>query len=214
MTFRPLDDAEIEWYLASGEWEGRAGGYAIQGRGGALVERIDGDYLNVVGLPVVTLLRPLAGPARDRRRASARSDRAPTGRERRVRRLHRARPDRGFAGDFAPRHCTHSGRGPTRGRPIHWPRGRRAPQRRRRGRGAVVLSLWASSATSPASVAATWRSTSARRTRSSTSVGAASCCPSRASSRSTRAPARCTRSASRPSGCSAARRARSRRSGR
>ena len=47
---------------ASGE--GRAGGYAIQGRGGALVERIDGDYLNVVGLPVATLLRPLAGPAR------------------------------------------------------------------------------------------------------------------------------------------------------
>jgi septum formation protein len=57
VTFRALDDAEIEWYLASGEWEGRAGGYAIQGRGGALVERIDGDYLNVVGLPVVTLLR-------------------------------------------------------------------------------------------------------------------------------------------------------------
>jgi nucleoside triphosphate pyrophosphatase len=56
VTFRPLDDATIAWYLASGEWEGRAGGYAIQGRGGALVERIDGDYLNVVGLPVVTLL--------------------------------------------------------------------------------------------------------------------------------------------------------------
>ena len=47
---------EIEWYLASGEWEGRAGGYAIQGRGGALVERIEGDYLNVVGLPAGTLL--------------------------------------------------------------------------------------------------------------------------------------------------------------
>ena len=56
VTFRPLDDAEIEWYLASREWEGRAGGYAIQGRGGALVERIDGDYLNVVGLPVATLI--------------------------------------------------------------------------------------------------------------------------------------------------------------
>jgi len=56
VTFRPLDDATIEWYLGSREWEGRAGGYAIQGRGGALVERIDGDYLNVVGLPVVTLL--------------------------------------------------------------------------------------------------------------------------------------------------------------
>ena len=56
VTFRPLDDATVDWYLRSGEWEGRAGGYAIQGRGGALVERIEGDYLNVVGLPVVTLL--------------------------------------------------------------------------------------------------------------------------------------------------------------
>ena len=56
VTFRPLDDAMITWYLSSGEWDGRAGGYAIQGRGGALVERIDGDYLNVVGLPVGTLL--------------------------------------------------------------------------------------------------------------------------------------------------------------
>jgi septum formation protein len=56
VTFRPLDDPMIEWYLGSGEWDGRAGGYAIQGRGGALVERIDGDYLNVVGLPVGTLL--------------------------------------------------------------------------------------------------------------------------------------------------------------
>jgi nucleoside triphosphate pyrophosphatase len=56
VTFRPLDEAMVEWYLRSGEWEERAGGYAIQGRGGALVERIDGDYLNVVGLPVGTLL--------------------------------------------------------------------------------------------------------------------------------------------------------------
>jgi septum formation protein len=56
VTFRPLDDATIEWYLRSGEWDGRAGGYAIQGRGGALVQRIEGDYLNVVGLPVATLL--------------------------------------------------------------------------------------------------------------------------------------------------------------
>jgi septum formation protein len=56
VTFRPLDEAMVEWYLRSGEWEERAGGYAIQGRGGALVERIEGDYLNVVGLPVGTLL--------------------------------------------------------------------------------------------------------------------------------------------------------------
>jgi len=56
VTFRPLDEPTIEWYLRSREWEERAGGYAIQGRGGALVERIEGDYLNVVGLPVGTLL--------------------------------------------------------------------------------------------------------------------------------------------------------------
>jgi septum formation protein len=56
VTFRPLDEATIAWYLRSGEWRERAGGYAIQGRGGALVERIEGDYLNVVGLPVGTLL--------------------------------------------------------------------------------------------------------------------------------------------------------------
>jgi septum formation protein len=56
VTFRALDDALIEWYVARREWEGRAGGYAIQGRGAALVERIDGDYLNVVGLPLATLI--------------------------------------------------------------------------------------------------------------------------------------------------------------
>jgi septum formation protein len=59
VTFRPITPAEIEWYLASGEWEGKAGGYAIQGRGGALVERVEGDYLNVVGLPLAALLRLL-----------------------------------------------------------------------------------------------------------------------------------------------------------
>jgi septum formation protein len=56
VAFRPLDDALVDWYVASGEWQGRAGGYAIQGRGAALVQGIEGDYLNVVGLPVATLL--------------------------------------------------------------------------------------------------------------------------------------------------------------
>jgi septum formation protein len=56
VTFRALDDETIEWYLACGEWEGRAGGYAIQGRGAALIKRIEGDYLNVVGLPVGALI--------------------------------------------------------------------------------------------------------------------------------------------------------------
>jgi septum formation protein len=56
VEFRALGPAEIEWYVASGEWRERAGGYAIQGRGAALVRSIRGDYLNVVGLPVAALL--------------------------------------------------------------------------------------------------------------------------------------------------------------
>lgn len=56
VEFRALSDAVIDWYLNSDEWHERAGGYAIQGRGAALVRRIDGDYLNVVGLPLATLL--------------------------------------------------------------------------------------------------------------------------------------------------------------
>jgi len=56
VTFRALSDAEIAWYLATGEWRDRAGAYAIQGRGSALVERIEGDFWNVVGLPVPKLL--------------------------------------------------------------------------------------------------------------------------------------------------------------
>jgi septum formation protein len=56
VAFRDLDEATIERYVESGEWEGRAGGYAIQGRGGRLVERIEGDYLNVVGLPGALLV--------------------------------------------------------------------------------------------------------------------------------------------------------------
>jgi septum formation protein len=56
VQFRPLDERLIDWYLASGEWRDRAGGYAIQGRGAALVAGIEGDFLNVVGLPVATLL--------------------------------------------------------------------------------------------------------------------------------------------------------------
>jgi septum formation protein len=56
VTFRALDERMIDWYVASGEWRGRAGGYAIQGRGGVLVDRLEGDYLNVVGLPVGALL--------------------------------------------------------------------------------------------------------------------------------------------------------------
>jgi septum formation protein len=60
VTFRPLTPRDLANYLATREWEGRAGGYAIQGRGAALVERIEGDYLNVVGLPAARLVRLLA----------------------------------------------------------------------------------------------------------------------------------------------------------
>jgi septum formation protein len=57
VSFRPLNQPLIRWYLNTGEWRERAGGYAIQGKGAALVERIDGDFWNVVGLPVPELLR-------------------------------------------------------------------------------------------------------------------------------------------------------------
>jgi nucleoside triphosphate pyrophosphatase len=60
VSFRELTPRDIAGYVASGEWEGRAGAYAIQGRGAALVEQIGGDYLNVVGLPVALLVRLLA----------------------------------------------------------------------------------------------------------------------------------------------------------
>jgi len=56
VRFRELAEPDVAWYLATGEWRGRAGGYAIQGKGAALVEAIAGDYWNVVGLPVPALL--------------------------------------------------------------------------------------------------------------------------------------------------------------
>jgi septum formation protein len=56
VRFRALDDALLDWYVGMGEWQGRAGGYAIQGAGAALVASVSGDYLNVVGLPLARLL--------------------------------------------------------------------------------------------------------------------------------------------------------------
>jgi len=60
VSFRPLTPRDLAAYVASGEWEGRAGSYAIQGLGAGLVQGIDGDYLNVVGLPAALLVRLLA----------------------------------------------------------------------------------------------------------------------------------------------------------
>src|SRR6266480_6429447 len=60
VTFRELTPRDLGHYLASREWEGRAGAYAIQGLGAVLVERIEGDYLNVVGLPGALLVKLLA----------------------------------------------------------------------------------------------------------------------------------------------------------
>lgn len=60
VSFRALTPRELGLYVVSEEWRERAGGYAIQGLGAALVERIDGDYLNVVGLPTALLVRLLA----------------------------------------------------------------------------------------------------------------------------------------------------------
>jgi septum formation protein len=60
VSFRALPAAEIDRYVASGEWQNRAGAYAVQGLGASLVDRIDGDYLNVVGLPATLLVHLLA----------------------------------------------------------------------------------------------------------------------------------------------------------
>ena len=61
VTFRELDDRVIALYLASGEWRDRAGGYAIQGLGSVLVERLEGDFSNVVGLSIPLLLELAPG---------------------------------------------------------------------------------------------------------------------------------------------------------
>jgi septum formation protein len=57
VTFRALDPAAIDLYLRSGEWRDRAGAYAIQGLGSILVAGLQGDFSNVVGLPVALLLQ-------------------------------------------------------------------------------------------------------------------------------------------------------------
>ncbi len=70
VTFRELPSRLLDAYLASGEWRDRAGAYAVQGLGSTLVERVDGDLSNVIGLPVsllVELVPELLDPAADSR---------------------------------------------------------------------------------------------------------------------------------------------------
>jgi septum formation protein len=61
VRFAVLSPAEIDWYVASGEPDGKAGAYAIQGLGSRFVDRIEGSWSNVVGLPVATVYRMLGG---------------------------------------------------------------------------------------------------------------------------------------------------------
>ncbi len=68
VSFKRLTAGEINWYLDSGEWRGKAGAYAIQGKAGAFVKRINGSYTNVVGLPLyetLALLRAHGYPVTD-----------------------------------------------------------------------------------------------------------------------------------------------------
>ncbi|MZR31444.1 Maf family protein [Sneathiella litorea] len=61
VIFKPLDISEIRAYISSGEWHGKAGGYAIQGRAAALIRQIQGSYSNVVGLPLFEVANMLKG---------------------------------------------------------------------------------------------------------------------------------------------------------
>jgi nucleoside triphosphate pyrophosphatase len=60
VSFRELTPRDLASYVLTGEWQGRAGAYAIQGVGASLVTRIEGDFLNVVGLPAALLVQLLA----------------------------------------------------------------------------------------------------------------------------------------------------------
>lgn len=61
VAFKRLTDAEIDWYLASGDWQGKAGGYAVQGLAARFVREIGGSYSNIVGLPLFETAQLLAG---------------------------------------------------------------------------------------------------------------------------------------------------------
>lgn len=67
VTFVPVTDELLDWYLATGEWRGKAGSYAVQGQGSSLVERVQGSMSNVIGLPVreTARLLGLGDPGQD-----------------------------------------------------------------------------------------------------------------------------------------------------
>jgi nucleoside triphosphate pyrophosphatase len=60
VRFNPLTEREIAWYISTGEAEGKAGAYGIQGRAARFIDRIDGSWSNVVGLPIATVYRLLS----------------------------------------------------------------------------------------------------------------------------------------------------------
>jgi septum formation protein len=71
VSFRALDEELIDWYVSTGEWRGRSGGYAIQGYGARLARSVDGELENVVGLPIATLLEIYPELTGGRRRTRA-----------------------------------------------------------------------------------------------------------------------------------------------
>ena len=124
----PLTPRDIARYLALGEWEGRAGAYAIQGAGASLVERIDGDYLNVVGS------RPRSSCGLLARAASAEASDAAGARTSRNRRAWSRGSDRGYRPE--PRSPRSAGSRAARSRR------RPSPSRRRRTRGRPASPAW------------------------------------------------------------------------
>lgn len=65
VRFKRLSRADIDCYLASGEWRGKAGAYGVQGIAGAFVQKLVGSYTNVVGLPLFEIVQLLAGEGYD-----------------------------------------------------------------------------------------------------------------------------------------------------
>jgi nucleoside triphosphate pyrophosphatase len=74
VRFISLTDAEVAWYLSTGEWAGKAGAYGIQGRAARFIDRIDGSWSNVVGLPIATVYQLLTAAGLAGERGAAKHD--------------------------------------------------------------------------------------------------------------------------------------------